>query len=238
MQCPECNADIEANSIFCPKCGVRLDGAEDRVGARITAAGVNDSGENNDSSSESPSDRFREQMSAPASNNDDDDREIELWEGGFSPKAMFTWWVGAAVLTVILVICVIFMWAIPFMVIVVPILIGLVWLWPACTLWYRRMALRYRLTSQRFIHERGVLTRVTDRIEVIDIDDVSFKQTLVDRFVGVGTIRIESGDRSHPELVLFGIDDVERVYDLIDDARRKERVRRGIHIATAGSSGL
>ena len=232
MNCPACNAEIEANSIFCPRCGERLDGAEDRVGARITADDANQSS----SEEPSPSDRFRAQMSAPAAggDDDDDDRELELWEGGFSPKAMFTWWVGSAVLTVILVIGLIFLWAVPFMPIIVGVLIALVWIWPACTLWYRRMALRYRLTSQRFIHERGVLTRLTDRIEVIDIDDVSFKQTLVDRFVGVGTIQIESGDRSHPELVLHGIDDVERVYDLIDDARRKERVRRGIHIATAG----
>ena len=99
-------------------------------------------------------------------------------------------------------------------------------------------ALRYRLTTQRFIHEHGVLTRDIDRIEVIDIDDVSYRQTLIDRMVGVGTIRIESGDRSHPELVLRGIDDVQRVSDMIDAARREERVRRGIHIATAGQGGM
>ena len=235
MNCPECNADIEANSIFCPKCGERLDGQENRVGARITADGPSD----RESGGDSPSDRFRQQMSAPAAaGDDDDDREIELWVGGFSPKAMFSWWIGSAVLSVILLVGLIFLWAVPFMLIVILVLVALVWLWPACTLMYRRMALRYRLTSQRFIHEHGVLTRETDRIEVIDIDDVSFRQTLVDRFVGVGIIRIESGDRSHPVLVLKGIDDVERVYDLIDDARRKERVRRGIHIATAGQSGM
>ena len=151
---------------------------------------------------------------------------------------MFTWWVGAAILTVILVVGLIFFWAVFPMPIVLTVLIALVWLWPAFTLMYRRLALRYRLTTQRFIHEHGVLTRETDRIEVIDIDDVSFKQTIIDRMVGVGTIRIESGDRSHPELVLRGIDDVERVYDLMDSARRNERVRRGIHIATAGKTGM
>ena len=228
MNCPECHAEIEENSVFCPQCGERLDGAEDRVGARITADGA----------AESPSDRFRRQMSAPAASEGDSDREKELWQGGFSPKAMFTWWVGSAVLTIILVAGLIFFWAVPFMPFILIGLIALAWLWPACTLMYRRMALKYRLTTQRFIHEHGVLTRSIDRIEVIDIDDVTYKQTLIDRMVGVGSILIESGDRSHPELILRGIDDVQRVSDMIDAARRDERVRRGIHIATAGKSGM
>ena len=49
------------------------------------------------------------------------------------------------------------------------------------------------------------------------------------RFVGVGTIRIESSDRSHPELLLVGIEKVDEVAKLIDDCRRKERLRRERH---------
>ena len=233
MNCVNCKAEIEDNSVYCPKCGERQVASEGDVGARITAEGTGEREE-----AESPADRFRRQMSAPpASTGGDSDREEELWEGGFSPKAMFTWWVGSGVLTIILVVGLIFFWAVPFMPFVLIGLIAVAWLWPACTLMYRRMALRYRLTTQRFIHEKGVLTREIDRIEVIDIDDVRYKQTLIDRMVGVGTICIESGDRSHPELILRGIDDVQRVSDMIDAARRDERVRRGIHIATAGKAG-
>jgi hypothetical protein len=71
---------------------------------------------------------------------------------------------------------------------------------------------------------------VTDRIEVIDIDDVTYEQGLVQRMLGVGTIRIASSDRTHPELVLSGIDGVQQVADTIDDIRRKERRKRGLHI--------
>ena len=230
MICSQCNAEVEAGSVFCPKCGERMDG-EERIGARITADDSPDR-----QSDQTPADRFREKI-APADAGEDDDREIELWEGGFSPKAMFTWWVGSAVLTVLLIIGMVLSTAIFPPMFALGVLIALVWLWPLFTLMYRRWALRYRLTSQRFIHEHGILTRVTDRIEVIDIDDVSFKQTLFDRMVGVGTLYIESGDRTHPELVLRGIDGVEKVYDLIDNARRDERMRRGVHIAHAGKSG-
>lgn len=94
----------------------------------------------------------------------------------------------------------------------------------------RRMSVRYELTSQRFIHQRGILVRRTDRVEVIDIDDVSFTQGIVQRMLGVGTIQLVSSDRSHPELTLLGIDQVATVSNMIDDVRRDERRRRSLHI--------
>jgi uncharacterized membrane protein YdbT with pleckstrin-like domain len=97
---------------------------------------------------------------------------------------------------------------------------------------FRRLNIHYELTSQRFIHKTGILKQVTDRIEVIDIDDVSFEQGLVQRMLGVGTIKITSSDRSHPELLMRGIDDVQQVAGMIDDVRRQERRRRGLHIET------
>ena len=65
---------------------------------------------------------------------------------------------------------------------------------------------------------------------MIDIDDVTFEQGLVQRMVNVGTIKISSSDRTHPELTLRGIEGVQEVADTIDDVRRKERRRRGLHI--------
>ena len=39
---------------------------------------------------------------------------------------------------------------------------------------YRKMGVYYELTTQRFIHKAGILKRTSDRLEVIDIDDVTF----------------------------------------------------------------
>jgi membrane protein YdbS with pleckstrin-like domain len=95
---------------------------------------------------------------------------------------------------------------------------------------YRRLSVRYRLTSSRFFHEQGILRHVTDRIEVIDMDDISYEQSLLQRMMGVGTIRITSSDRTHPVLDIRGIENVREVSSLMDDARRDERRRRGLHI--------
>ena len=96
--------------------------------------------------------------------------------------------------------------------------------------YYRRWSMYYELTTQRFIHTQGILTRTTDRVDVIDIDDVSYTQGVVQRILGVGTIRLMSKDQSHPSLNLLGIDQVARVSGMIDDVRRKERRKRSLHI--------
>jgi len=62
------------------------------------------------------------------------------------------------------------------------------------------------------------------------MDDITFQQNFVERLVNVGTVKITSSDKTHPEILLKGIEDVKPVADLIDSARRKERVRRGVHI--------
>lgn len=114
-----------------------------------------------------------------------------------------------------------------------PAIIGInaaIWLALIARYFYLRLSCHYTLTSQRFTHMRGLLWRQTDRIEVIDIDDVAFAQGPVERIFGIGTVRITSSDQSHPELNLPGIEDAPAVAGIIDDARRQERQRRGLYI--------
>ena len=48
--------------------------------------------------------------------------------------------------------------------------------------------------------------------------------------LGVGTITILSSDTSDPKMVLPGIDNVRHIGERMDEARRRERMRRGLHI--------
>jgi uncharacterized membrane protein YdbT with pleckstrin-like domain len=95
---------------------------------------------------------------------------------------------------------------------------------------YERLSVHYELTNQRFIHQRGILVRTTDRIDVVDIDDVTFRQGIIQRMLGVGTIILAGSDKTHPKLTLVGIDQVDKVSAMIDEVRRKERRRRSVHI--------
>ncbi|MDP6444172.1 MAG: PH domain-containing protein [Pirellulaceae bacterium] len=178
-----------------------------------------------ESKPETPADRIRGAVGGGT----DDETESDCWSGGYSGKDMIGSWALGLLATVgIGVVCFGFIptgGPIAFAVIA-----GLIWVYLLGLLAYRKLSYHYELTTQRFIHKAGILRRTTDRIEVIDIDDVRFAQGIVQRMLGVGTVSISSSDRSHPELHMRGINDVQNVADLIDDVRRAERRRRGVHI--------
>lgn len=167
------------------------------------------------------------------SDNQRNEKETELWSGSFSIKAMYGTWICDAIATV----------AVLFLCISWPLLGGLTWLYGLIAmliLWgvtasiycYRRLAVKYIVTTQRLIHQRGILVRTTDRIELIDVDDISFSQGLIQRVIGVGTITISGSDKTDPVLVMQGIEDVAKVAMKIDDARRSERRKHSLHIET------
>jgi membrane protein YdbS with pleckstrin-like domain len=212
MNCPACQADMPADALFCAKCGQRL---KDSVPAAAAAV--------------APADRLKQRGAATP-----DEPETHLWQGGFSPKAMIGYWVMAALATIAGIVAAVFLG---------PATAGAAWLlvillsvalWGGLVLYYfyLRYGVSYELTSQRLVHKVGLLSQTTNRIEVIDVDDVSFHQSFIERMLGVGTIRILSSDTSDPTLIIRGIDDVKRIANMIDNVRRDERRRRGMYIET------
>jgi len=176
----------------------------------------------------SPADRLR----PPSETADQEEPEEDAWEGGYSGKAMFGNWLAAGCISLLVIVLLFRYEQLREGDRSKYILLGIASLWILLgfMVLYRKMNVRYHLTTQRFIHQSGILTRVSDRIEVIDIDDVTYYQGVIERLVGVGSIKVNSSDRTHPELWLRGIENVQEVADLLDDLRRKERRRRGLHI--------
>jgi membrane protein YdbS with pleckstrin-like domain len=212
MKCAVCGRDVPEGSAFCSGCGTQVAGAAASSEGRATAAS-----------------RMRPGNTATGNQPAED----ELWSGTYSPKAMVGTAIGLAILTAVgLVVALIangpglLIWA-----------IGAVLLWGLLGLLilYRRLTVRYRLTTFRFFHETGLLNRTRNRIEVIDINDVTLEQRLIERMFNVGTIHIQSSDITDPDIYLRGIEDVRQVTDLIDNTRRAERQRRGVFMENIGS---
>lgn len=202
MNCTQCGAQVSIEAKFCHQCGAHLAENEDP----------------------------RAKLQGATTNRDDDSPEDELWQGKFSQRAMIGSWIGAAVFSVVLLLTAAVGsfsgkgWGISLVV------IFCVWLGLVARLFYRQLCEHYYLTNRRFIHERGILWRVIDRVEAIDIDDVSYQQGPVERVMGVGSIQIRSSDTSDPVLELLGIENVKEVAEMIDEVRRQERLKRGLHI--------
>ncbi len=153
-----------------------------------------------------------------------------LWSGSYGYRALLPAWILVVLLTLAIgAISMPFvgLWKSLFIVFVSAVLsMGGVGLYMA----YRRLSVRYELTSQWFVHQSGLLRRRTDRLDLMDIDDVAFGQGPIERWLGVGTIKLIFNDPSQPELLMPGIDGVEEVAAAINDALRAERRRRGLFI--------
>lgn len=212
MRCDECNSDLAEDAKFCHECGSQV--------ARSTRR-------------ESRGRRSRERskdrgVSRKSSMADRD--ETVLWTGSFSSKGLIHSWLLAMLISIVLPLGGMLAEANTIEWTVIIGIVALVWIGLTSLLFLQRLNVHYELTDQRLIHRSGILLRRTNRIELIDMDDVSHEQGLIERLFDVGTIEISSSDRSDPVIQLPGISSVEEIAMLIDDARRRERIRRGIHI--------
>ena len=225
MKCSECRVNLVETAAFCHECGakVRVRRADSRARLRKKRrrkkhAHAVSRGEIDDG------------WVASAADLHDDDREVSLWTGTFSAKGMVNYWIGAIIVSVVVVVSASMASIAPS---TSPTVLGVIaagWLVLVLLLAYRKLDVHYELTNQRLIHKSGIFNRITNRIEVIDIDDIIFEQGIIERIIGVGTIEIVSSDQTDPVIFLDGIDHVQQVAQLLDDARRKERIRRGLHI--------
>jgi uncharacterized membrane protein YdbT with pleckstrin-like domain len=212
MLCSACSTAIPAGAAFCPKCG-------QKVGAAPAATAP----------APTPASQLKAAQAASAAVTAEPERQ--LWKGSYSPKAMIGSWLLALVVTIAAGVACFFLPP-PIPQIVVAAVVGLLWLWLIGTLLVERLSVEYSLSTQRFVHQRGILRRTINRIELIDVDDVTVEQNLVERMFGVGSIKLLSSDVSDPKLQLRGIDDVKRVATMIDDARREERRKRSVYMET------
>jgi len=225
MHCPECKANVVEQAVFCHKCGQRLNSSEQNPAE--TESFTPEPPEPPAGEPEKPP--AEKLADAAAQQENAEEPEKDLWQGSYSIKAMIGGWLLSGLIS-LAVLLIWIKWVPGRFWFWMLLLMILPWAYHFVLAYWRRWNVSYSLTNQRFIHETGILRRVTDRIEVIDMDDITFEQGLLERLVGVGTIHVSSSDRTHPELLLYGIENVKEVAGQLDDARRAERRRRGLHI--------
>jgi uncharacterized membrane protein YdbT with pleckstrin-like domain len=73
----------------------------------------------------------------------------------------------------------------------------------------------YKVTNQRIIIESGVLSRSLEEIDMRSVDDIEFRQKLLERLFGIGEVFVVSTDKVAPRFVLHGIQDPRKTRELI-----------------------
>jgi len=229
MKCPECGSEVVESSVYCHKCGGRIDRQtwEDPASESPEQPAADEP----TSAGQTASERFRGAVESTRAKSTAVTEEA-LWSGGYCGKAMMDAWVVSGLVTLALLIGAIVVWDKAWVWYAVLAAIVLLWGYQAVVYLQRRLGVRYRLTSQRFQHEKGIFMHTTDVIDLVEVDDITYRQSIIDRLFNVGTIRIVSSDRSHPDLSMAGIADVKNVVAKMDQARRAERIRRGLHISS------
>jgi len=95
--------------------------------------------------------------------------------------------------------------------------------------WLMVHRIAYELTSERMIRRTGILRVDTEEIELYRIKDIGGTHSLAQRIVGVGTIIVESSDKTCPRLVMPSIAryaDVQRqIRTGVETVRRLRKVR-------------
>jgi membrane protein YdbS with pleckstrin-like domain len=217
MLCSSCKNEVPADSQFCPKCGQRVGAAPVAAAAPLAATGAT---------------AVEKMRAATPAAPHQPEPEHELWNGGMSPKAMIGSWVLAGIISIAAAVASVIV-PNPITWIAAAVIVPLVWVIPALRYLAFRLGVEYKLTTQRFMHKQGLLGRSSNQILLVDIDDVSYRQRVLERIFNIGTITLISNDTTDPKLNLLPIDDVQRVADLIDEARREERRKRAIYMASA-----
>jgi membrane protein YdbS with pleckstrin-like domain len=212
MTCNQCGAAVPAGAAFCPQCGVQL-----RAVSRATAM--------------VPQPGAARIQAGGAQGAAHDTPEEELWAGAYSPKAMAGSFIGA---TLVMIVAVVAGSLVPPLGWLVGLGVGvLLFAYLGWSLLYRRMAVRYRLTTQRLLRQMGIMNQTDDRILAVEIDDVTVRQGFFERMFDVGTIILNTKDTQTPVVTMLGIESPRQVADLIDETRRTERNRRAVYTLDA-----
>jgi membrane protein YdbS with pleckstrin-like domain len=109
--------------------------------------------------------------------------------------------------------------------ILIPIAIGIIALFTTTLL---RRSTRVRMTNRSVENEQGVFSKKIDVLELWRIRDVRYKQSLLDRILGIAHIEVFTKDVTTPHFEIVGMpasrDMFEKLRDSIEIQRQSKRV--------------
>jgi len=87
---------------------------------------------------------------------------------------------------------------------------------------------RYILTQEKLTIDTGFISRKEDEIRLYRVLDITLERPLSQRIWGLGTIRLNTADKSAPEVAIKRIKRAKEVKDMLSDMVEKERDEKRI----------
>jgi hypothetical protein len=159
------------------------------------------------------------------------EEEKTLWEGRYSPRNFLgrafcgglfvVGWVALALATWIFGYT-----NLAWLTYTAGVAIVVYWLAVGLKLFRIRRNHYYRLTTRRLFLTTGLFDRRLDQVELIRIKDLFVRQNLLGAWLDVGTLILISSEETLPKAHLLGIEEPQRIRDLIWHHSRLERDER------------
>ena len=87
---------------------------------------------------------------------------------------------------------------------------------------------RYILTQEKLTIDTGFISRKEDEIRLYRVLDITLERPLSQRIWGLGTIRLNTADKTAPEVAIKRIKRAKEVKDMLSDMVEKERDEKRI----------
>jgi hypothetical protein len=96
---------------------------------------------------------------------------------------------------------------------------------------------KYSLTPSRLFIQTGLFTAREDEVRLYRIKDISYTQSLGERFSNTGTLHVISSDATAPDIVLEHIKNAKKVKAVLSQAVEVSRRENGVRTSEVVGSG-
>lgn len=94
---------------------------------------------------------------------------------------------------------------------------------------FYRSSIRFRVTTSNIESERGILSKKIDVLELWRCRDVRYRQSLVDRVLGIAHIEVFTSDVTTPQLEMTGLPASRQLFEQIRDSIELQRQHKNVY---------
>jgi len=92
----------------------------------------------------------------------------------------------------------------------------------------KRKSTKFRVTTTVIEYERGLISKRIDVLQLWRIRDVVYKQTLVDRMLGIAHVEVVAQDVKNPDLEIVGMPASRQLFEQLRDSIEIQRQAKNV----------